>query len=41
MTVARLREELPEKEFLGWQMYFSLKAQQAELEQKKAAWRRR
>jgi hypothetical protein len=37
MSVARLREEISEAEFVDWLAYFRVKAQAAELEQKNAA----
>lgn len=36
MTVTRLRAEMPNAEFLGWQMYYARKAQREELETLKA-----
>lgn len=36
MTVARLRAEMPNGEFVGWQMYYARKAQREELEALKA-----
>lgn len=32
MTVARLRAEMPNAEFVGWQMFYARKAQREELE---------
>jgi hypothetical protein len=36
MTVARLRDEMHNGEFLAWQMYYARKAQREELELAKA-----
>ncbi len=40
MTVAHLRTEMSNAEFVQWTVWFARRAQQQELEQKKAAWRR-
>ena len=36
MTVARLRTEMSNAEYLGWQMFYARKAQREELETLKA-----
>lgn len=36
MTVARLRDEMPNSEFVSWSMYYSRIAQRQELERLKA-----
>lgn len=41
MTVGELRERMGADEFLHWQAYYALRAQQLELEQKKAKGGRR
>ena len=40
MTVARLRDEMPNTEYVAWCAFLALEAQHQELEQKRAAWRR-
>lgn len=35
MTVAQLREEMPQEEYVKWYAYYGLKSQRMELEQAK------